>query len=293
MLFLFVLFLIKDTSLFKNTISFVQSKEENGLTYDNATIADLVSKDTDGDGILDWEEPLYGLDPTKKETTPGIPDSTVISKLKAEQETSAETLNGGNSSGGTENLTQTDKFSRELFATVAVLNQNGEIDQTTIDKLSTSLTEQIENSAPRKVYAVSDLKITESNTKQTIQKYSNALDALYLKYPTKKGVTTILQEFTEDQENFNILLQLDPIINNTNKIIDASLKMQVPESLSLLHLDLINKFQIMVESVSDIKLFESDPLATISAISQYEKNALALVASAKNLTDTIKQKLNN
>ena len=49
----------------------------------------MINKDTDGDGILDWQENLYGLDPTKKETTPGTPDSTAISKLKALQGDSA------------------------------------------------------------------------------------------------------------------------------------------------------------------------------------------------------------
>jgi len=283
MLFLVALFLLKTTSILKNIEIYQKANTENSLTYDNVTIGTLVNRDTDGDGVLDWEEPLYGLDPTKKETTPGIPDSTVINKSKTEASTSGSTPD--NLDTGT---TQTEKFSRELFATVSALNQSGEIDQTTIDKLSASLSEQIENSAPRKVYAVSDLKITESNTKQAIQKYSDALSNIYYKHYVKKGILTVLQEFIADETNIAKLSELDLIINQINQTISESLKVPVPRSLSLLHLDLINKFQIMVENVSDIKLLESDPIVAISAISQYEKNALALVTSAKNLTDTIK-----
>ncbi|MDD5720940.1 MAG: hypothetical protein PHT16_00625 [Candidatus Pacebacteria bacterium] len=289
-LFLVVLFLIKNKIIFKNTLNLNQNRQGNGLVYDeNATIEDLVNKDTDGDGIPDWQEGLYGLDPTKKETTPGIPDSSAIENLRAAQGINTETINGGSSSTGTENLTQTEKFSRELFATVAALNQNGQVDQATIDALSNSLAEKVENSTQRKVYTISDIKIINIDTKQAIQKYSDALNAIYLKQHIKKSVPMVLQEFIADETNLDKLLELDPIISQANQTINESLKIQVPQSLSALHLDLINNFQRIEENVSDIKLFDSDPIVAIGAITQYGNNAIALAKSAKNLTDAIKQ----
>jgi len=294
-LFLIVVFLLKKTSLFKNTELFNQGiATKNGLSIsDNATIEDLVNKDTDGDEIPDWQEGLYGLDPTKKETNPGIPDSSALSKLRVEQGNDRGIITMGDSSSGTENLTQTEKFSRELFATVASLNQNGQMDQATISALANSLSERVENSVQRKVYTISDLTIVNSDTKQTIQKYSDTLNNIYLKQRVKKGVPTILQEFTADETNVAKLAELDPIIKQTNQIISESLKMPVPQSLSILHLNLINDSQRLLENISDIKLFESDPIMAIGAIIQYGKNALSIASSAKSLTDTIKQRLSN
>lgn len=285
-----MVFIFKKTSIFKNTEIFQRINTGNGLTYGDMTIEDLVNKDTDGDGIPDWQEGLYGLDPNKKETTPGTPDSSALSKLRIAQGNEAGATYGEN---GVENLTQTEKFSRELFATVAALNQNGQVDQATIDALSNSMATKIENPIQRKVYTMSDIKIVNSDTKQTIQKYSDALNNIYKKHQVKKGALTILQEFIEDETNLDKLLELDPVINQTNQTIIESLKIPVPQSLALLHLDLINNFEKMMENISDIKLFNNDPIVAIGAIIQFGNNTDTLTSSAKNLTNAIKQKLNN
>jgi flagellar basal body-associated protein FliL len=65
--FLLVLFLLKTASALKNQENkAVQEVNQNpGLTYDNEIVGNLVNRDTDGDGIPDWEEGLWGTDPTK------------------------------------------------------------------------------------------------------------------------------------------------------------------------------------------------------------------------------------
>jgi hypothetical protein len=269
-LFLVAIFFLKTTSIFKNTETYQNPNQENGLAYSSVTIKDLVSKDTDGDEIPDWEESLYGLDPTKKETTPGIPDNIAIEKLKSAQANTADTTKGTNSV--TENLTKTDQFSRELFATIAAANQNGTMDQATIDALGASLAGKIQNPTVRKVFLISDIKIINDDSPQAIQKYEDALHSIYLKYPIKKGVVQVLQEFMTNKNNVEILTQLDPIINQLNKIVKDLVKINIPQSVSLLHLDLINSLQRIIENISDIKLFDSDTIVAFSALSQYQKN---------------------
>ncbi len=262
----------------------------SGLIYNNEVLGDLVNRDTDGDGVLDWEESLWGTDPTKKETTPGIPDSDAIASLKKEQNISTT---GDNINGGA--LTQTDKFSQELFATVAALNQAGAIDQTTVDKLSTSLADQIKNSVPKKVYLPSEIRVNPDNSTKAIQNYSDALNNIYKKNKPSQTVTDVLQKFIADgnEADPSVLPQLDPIIAQINTIINSLVRTEVPQSLASLHLDLINALERLAENVTDIKLYDTDTVLALRAISQYDQNIDLLDKAQSNLISAINKKLSN
>jgi hypothetical protein len=285
--FLVVLFLIKNTTVFQN-------KGQAGLTYDNETLADLVNQDTDKDGIPDWEEGLWGTDPTKKETTPGTPDGVAIEKLKIKEgtQTSLRTNTGGQE---VENLTKTDQFSRELFSTVTTLSQNGQLDQATIDKISNSLADHIQNSLPRKVFSLADIKTAKSDTVLDIQKYSDTISNLYEQNSVKYTVLDVLQKFTGDGENVDVsaLPMLNPIIDHTNKVIAGMLATGVPQSLVTIHLEVMNEFQKLVENLNDIKLYDTDAVVALGAISTYQINSNALESSLNNLFNLITKKLNS
>jgi hypothetical protein len=291
-MFLLVLFLIKIGFVFKNPINSLVKKE--GLTYDNTiTLQDAVNKDTDADGVPDWEENLYGLDPTKKETTPGTPDNVAIQKLISQNQTEQ----GQPIQKGPENLTQTDKFSQELMATVTTLSQNGGMDQATANSLGASLAQQIQNTTARKVYTPSDIKINNNPTYADIRKYNDAFSkVLYQKESVTYTATDVLQEFMGDgnSENVSALSKLDPIIQETNKVMNELLKISVPQSLATLHLSFINAIEKLVENLNDLKLYDKDPIVALGAISQYETNSTNLQYAAINLTEAynkIEQKL--
>lgn len=289
--FVVTLFFIKNKTRFQNEENILNQR---GLNVGTETLENLVNKDTDGDGILDWEEGLWGTDPTKKETTPGIQDSVAIEKLKAENRKNAKI--DDISAENIENLTQTDKFSRELFSTIVTLNQNGTVDQATIDKLATTLAEKVQNPEIRKIYLISDLKIINDESVQAIQEYLNAFENIHKKYPDiSYTVLDVLQEFMVDEENVDVtaLTKLDPIIEQNNKIIGALIKTNVPQFISTFHLDIINSLERLGENASDIRLFDTDPILSMGGITQYEKNLTQLQTSLSNFGNAIAQKFNN
>jgi len=278
--------------LFQNTIKYFKGNQQNGLVYDsNTTVTDLINIDTDRDGVPDWQERLFGTDPTKKETTPGIPDSVAIGKLRAAQttgtDTGTDTSNQDNS-----NLTETDKFSRDLFATVSATTQNGQsMDASTIDNISSSLADKIQNPAVRKVFLLSDIKITKDNSVGAVQKYKNGLVKIYTNNPTKNNVADVIKEFVGDGTNPNeeALQKLDPVIKQLEEIINERVKLQVPDQLAPQHLDVINALERVVENLADIKLYSTDPVVTIGAMSVYGNNTASLQLSLDVLANTLKR----
>ena len=283
--------MIKNKSIFFKAKSASQEVGESGLAYGNATVQDLINKDTDGDGIPDWEENLWGTDPTKAETVAGVPDSTTIAKLKAQQDANS----GTDASSTNQNITKTDQFSRDLFSTVSSLSENGTMDQNTADQISSSLASKIQNPVIRKVYTLADIKVTTSVTTATIQKYSNALNSAYPTTQPKYAVIDILQQITADPNNpdVSVLSELDPIIQEINNSINAMVKIPTPQTFVTLHLNVLNGFERILENLNDIQLYSTDPVVALGGISQYQTNATALLANITQLTDAINKKLSN
>ena len=210
-----------------------------------------------------------------------MPDNVEVNKIK---ETEGKTTE--------ENLTQTDKFSRELFATVAALNQAGQMDQNTIDTLGASLSEKIKNPTIRKVYLLSDLKVSTDDSAQAMQKYNTALNAVYEKNKMKGTALDVLQEFINDGQNENVeaLKKLDPIIKQTNMVIVGMIAISTSKTLAQAHLDVINALERLAENLNDVELYETDPIVAMGAMSKYEENTTLLDSAVKKLVTLIKQK---
>ncbi|MEK9181661.1 MAG: hypothetical protein AAB786_01445 [Patescibacteria group bacterium] len=295
MVFVLVVFVLKN----KDSLGLAGKEngtEEMGLIYGNEILENLITRDTDLDGVLDWEEGLWGTDPTKKDTNDdGVFDGVEIAKLKTAQEDYIFDGELGGDTSETGELTETDKFSREFFSTVTTLNQSGVIDQATMDKLGESLAEKIKNSAPRKIFLLSDLKIIEDGSLQAIKNYNNALDNIRKKYPVETNAMDILQKFIVDENTVDVavLSELDPIIEQTEKIVNELAKMSIPESIAPLHLDFLNGIERLVENLNDIQLYEVDVILALSAISQYEENITTLESANNELVKILQQKLSN
>ena len=170
------------------------------------------------------------------------------------------------------------------------------MDQATIDALSASLAEKMQNPNPRKIYTISDIKIINDDNFKAFMNYINASDSIHKKSPTIKYTAfDVLQEFSKDENNpdTSVLVKLDPIITQTNAIKDAMIKTNVPKSLSTLHLNVINSLERLSENLNDIKLFDTDPVVSLGGISQYSQNTNTLLSDIANLQNIIQQKLNN
>jgi len=269
--FLAAIFFTHARSNFKN-----EAKNTEGLVAEDALVGDVLSMDTDKDGVLDWEEGLWGTDPTKADTNDdGVSDKNEIARMKVERGMNLGEDGSSYANDDEENLTQTDKFARELFSTVAALNQTGEVDDGTVADLTDTLAAEIKNSAQGKIFTIADLKITTDNSKENYNKYAKTLgNALQGKYPFDEEVTRTLQGFSEggDDGDLVVLAELDPVLSNLSEVIKEISEMEIPSEISGYHLDLVNDFQVVFENLTDLKQMDTDPLRSYTATNQYFDN---------------------
>ena len=275
-----VLFSLKSKITFQNEAG----ERGEGLTYNTEVLENLINKDSDLDGVVDWEEDLWGTNPLVKDTDgDGIWDNDEITQLRKEL-----VRNTGVPPSDTENLTTTDKFSQELLSTIAALNQSGELDPESINHLGATLAQEIENAPQKRVFGISDIKVVGSSI-QAAEKYVTDLNALSTKYPPAGNPIEVLSETltTEGDVDTALLYKLDPLIIQMGNIVTGMLGLEVPQKISAVHLELLNAIERTRENLSDIKLMEQDALIAFSAMNQLEANDNQVTAVVEKLNATL------
>ena len=283
-LFVVAIFFINSSSKFKNG-----KENESGLAVNTEVLGNLLEKDSDKDGILDWEEGLWSTDPNNKDTDgDGINDKAEIEQLKEERGLDAPTEDPNT-------LSQTDKFSQELFATVAALSQNGELDQASIDQISEALKQEIQSKTIGKIFTSSDITTTNNNSAAIILNYNNTLNNLSTKYQIRVNPIVVFQEsLMEDGEiDTSVLYQLEPVVSNLEGLVGELLKVSVPTELATLHLNYTNSLQRLKENLDNIMSVEVDPLIALGSISKYEENSDAIEEAIITLNEVLTVKLSN
>jgi len=284
-----VVFLLLILAFKNDWFSQVFNRKPSSLTVGSLKITDLVYQDSDGDTIPDWEERLWGTDPNNKDTNgTGIGDAKEIEMLRSSNEASKDPAYLAEGQ-----LTNTDKFAMELFSTVSALSQSGEIDQTTLDKLSVSLAGQMYSSNQKRIYTEGELNIDSDESLKAVKAYNDAMGVIYKNYNVNQKIIDILEDsIVGDSIDTVALMQLEPIIKQTDTVINGMLKIKVPNIFKYEHLEVINGLEKVSENLKDILLVEKDIIVSLSAISQYGENGGALEVSTYRLKSSIWTELN-
>ena len=251
------------------------SDTQNG---NKATIQDLVQKDSDGDKIPDWEEALWGTDPNNKTTHEGITDADWINKQKKEL-----AIKSGIDAEVTpiEDMTETEKFSKEFFATISALRQSGNLDQGTVSNISNLLGDQITDVVLPDNYRVTDLKKTYDVSSDSQAKYYNSIKEIFSKY-VELGLGDELNNV--DTESIEVNVSELSKISETylNFSLDA-LALSIPSNLSQIGLAILNSAYNTGIAVKNLAKMEQDPLVGLIGLSQYQKYSELFIRSSEDL----------
>lgn len=246
------------------------------------------AKDSDNDGLPDWEEALYGTDPNNPHSVdPTMTDSEAVTsgkvKPKFNTATTTTATNGSDIPGvkaGPETLT--DQFAQQFFsqylssrsATPPTSAEVASFVQASVQQLKQSqATQDAFNSGQVRVvgqgpdalvqYAADVEKVFAINTVSTTQS-----EVGYFADAVNKG---------DDAS----LIKVKAIGTAYANIARGLMKVAVPKEAAAAHLGLANSMMHLSEVILDLAAIKTDPLRAMVGLASYEDTVRSMV---KNLS---------
>lgn len=230
-----------------------------------ATTTTITDRDSDVDGLPDWEEHLYGSDPLKFDSDgDGTPDGEEVKEGRNPGK--ANTAKGDDSVTDMITLIQDPHFAtsstdilgikKEFFAKF-LANESAGIRQATYKELLRSFD-------PKQVATnnqIVDLNITSDNSVESLHEYGNAFGVIIKKY-TKRSHRTE-QEIVEDamrSSSTPILRELQlPAVDYKNFSADLKV-LKTPSSMASYHLKIVNGYERMSKGLILMQQLYTNPV---------------------------------
>ena len=268
--FLIIVVLLTTTTIVSskflpNLVKNKSGADQVNLTIKNNLDKQLDPKDTDSDGLPDWQEEIWGSDKNNPDTDgDGTTDGkevnenrnpTVVGpddKILSDREIALQYV-----PSKTDPDSVTSILSKNLLLRLAQLEQSGQYNAQTGDELATGLVDQ----------TLSEVQIPD-------------------KYPTSVFLTFESKELIKLEEYKNKILEiqknelmkidpnkqeLDPIINSFKNIAFQMSVIGVPKDLLAVHAKIANGYYIAAEALINLKMSDNDPILGILSIPIYKK----------------------
>lgn len=241
-------------------------------------INSALTKDSDGDGLKDWEETLWQTDPKNPDTdgdgtTDGEETTQNRNPLKASSPDTSDTF-----PTETEMVKDPDEtnltfaFANNLFESgvLQAIGPRGEVTSTDFlehfvlpNKVNPEL---LLKSTP--VITSNDLLVVASNDPTAVKAYFNALYEIYATHiiPLQKRNDVVILLETLQTEDYEKLSELDAIIDALKKTTEAIQKIPVPSDYQSFATQELNYISQTKRAIEIFRNTQADPLATAAVI---------------------------
>lgn len=260
----------RDTEFFKKENTSI------GVTAENF---DFFEKDSDGDGLFDWEEALWKTDPNKKDTDgDGVDDKKFVENSRQELDLDTSYVSDPEN--------QTELLAKQFFVTAVSLEQSGGFDQESIENISYSINQSVGNFNIKEKYNLSDIKMSQVSASNYYNEMSRAFSSLNNLSTSELEVIGRVLNSPEDPETISSLSNIITAYSNLEKDL---LLVNVPYTISGTHLSTINNINKISLILSEIKNIENDPLKATLYLSKYDEYSTAMLNNLDLFTSYFEQ----
>ena len=278
--------------------SFLSTKQVDAESTE-ALLASYAAKDTDTDGLPDWQEALYGTDPEKAISTKfgvtdgeavrtGLLNATSTASLLPKQEkitlTKAD-LPGETPAPGS----ITEQFSEEFFKSYVAAGGGGRLSIEKQDALIASLMKDFSSRASNVLSSKYTIISIHSSPNASVLDYANSVENVLRKHDVPQGEAdpVMLMESLIQNNNEGARPKLKKLADMYRLISTDLIAIQVPTTLAKDHLVLVQSFDSMAKATLLITNYEKDPVGVLGALSLYQPASGDLVTSFKKIAASI------
>lgn len=249
----------------------IQSQLSGGGLSIQHTIAET---DSDGDGLMDWEELLWGTDPNNPDSDgDGVRDNDQVSRegstLLAHADTASE---GSRGVRATTTPNTTDMVARELFGTYLSMKQTGGASRETLVALAERVAERSDIYARPPVYTMDNLVLGTTDTNQAVREYDTTVRGAlqpFEKHAANKTNELVLVTKVIESDNPEAKAELDAVVNDLKNFVDALVATPVPPSVAEMHLELVNSTAFFSYCLDAFANLRTDPLRAATVAKLY------------------------
>lgn len=244
---------------------------EKPLDLSTLSSFEEVAKDTNGDGVISWDEVVKQNLKYSSTTEEAIKDAPVDPKA-------IERLNDPN------NLTSS--FSKNLYLASVQINQSGgQIDDETQQKILTQLISQEASKVTPTTYTKKDLKVATSESKESLKMYGNNVASVLQQIITEKKIyddMAAMDDFSKT-ENPDDLLMLSQNRDRVNGLLQKLISISVPPSAVQEHIIILERIALYRDTLDAFSKLKTDPIRAKLALEKYTNTMVNLMITPNQL----------
>ncbi len=257
-------------------IKFLKNKNQNKtLTSTRVVVKDIVKKDSNFNGIADWEESIWGLDPYKN----GDLNKEFIMSKRAllENENIFPIKN-------TEEINETELMSRDIFALILALESSGDLNEANIESISEMIGENIEILPFENKYNNDSLTIIEASEKNHLIYFGifSLLNDKYIDSGMGDELSLIGQGLANNDSS--AFVALNSVASAYRLFGEELMKMPIPEDMKTDHVDLANNYEKVALSIEQLTKISNDTMVGIKGFINYNKYIEEIVFTLEKLS---------
>ena len=261
-----VTYLIRGGRDLSNTGNIVQTTPE-----------EKIRKDSNNNGIPDFEEYLWGLNPNKN----GEENKEFILSKKRNL-FGNDQLSPNNDDS--KNITENEMLSRQFFATIVALQQEGALNQESIDSISTSIGQKIEVVIIPDIYTKNMLTLKEDSEDTNVQYFIDFIELVNKYKDADIGSELVLISQGLGNNDPQALYAAMTVASAYRTFGKELTKIPVPEYISSVHLSLANNYEKTAQTIEGLTRTLTDPIIGMRSIISYKKYSDAIVSDIEKIS---------